>query len=106
MHRWIIYVDLKMVCFLICQQRGYTKYPCFLCKWDRRACEKHWVQSNWLIRSDLKPGDPNILHQPLVDRKNIIFAPLHLKVGIMKQFVKALLIEGDCGIRPECEFNT
>lgn len=96
MHKWIICVDLKMVCFLLGQQRGYTKYPCFLCMWDSRAREKHWVQSNWPPRSDLKPGDPNILHQPLVDRKNIIFPPLHIKLGLMKQFVKALSTEGDC----------
>lgn len=96
MHKWIICVDLKMVCLLLGQQRGYTKYPCFLCMWDSRAREKHWVQSKWPPRSDLKPGDPNILHQPLVDRKNIIFPPLHIKLGLMKQFVKTLSIEGDC----------
>ncbi|GBL81793.1 hypothetical protein AVEN_93547-1 [Araneus ventricosus] len=93
MQQWIICADLKMVCFLLGQQRGYTKYPCL---WDSRAREKHWVQSNWPPRSDLKPGDPNILHQPLVDRKNIIFPPLHIKLGLMKQFVQALSIEGDC----------
>lgn len=96
MHQWIICVDLKMVCFLLGQQRGYTKYPCFLCMWDSRAREKHWVQSKWPPRSELRPGDPNILNQPLVNRKNIIFPPLHIKLGLMKQFVKALSIEGDC----------
>ncbi|XP_069623312.1 uncharacterized protein [Ranitomeya imitator] len=95
-HNWIICVDLKMVCFLLGQQRGYTKYPCFLCMWDSRAREKHWVESNWPPRSGLKPGDPNILHQPLVDRKNILFPPLHIKLGLMKQFVKALPTDGDC----------
>ena len=95
-HNWIICVDLKMVCFLLGQQRGYTKYPCFLCMWDSRAREKHWVERNWPTRSDLKPGDPNILHEPLVNRKKIIFPPLHIKLGLMKQFVKALPNEGDC----------
>ena len=38
-HNWIICVDLKMVCFLLGQQRGYTKYPCFLCMLDSRARE-------------------------------------------------------------------
>ncbi|GBN58840.1 hypothetical protein AVEN_120875-1 [Araneus ventricosus] len=71
-----------------------SKYPCILCMWDSRAREKHWVQSNWPPRS--KPGDQNILHEPLADRKNIIFPPLHIKLGLMKQFVKALSIEGDC----------
>lgn len=30
-HNWVICVDLKMVNFLLGQQSGYTKYPCFLC---------------------------------------------------------------------------
>lgn len=95
-HNWIICVDLKMVSFLLGQQRGYTKYPCFLCMWDSRARERHWVETNWPPRSGLKPGDPNIVHEPLVDRMNIIFPPLHIKLGLMKQFVKALSTDGDC----------
>ncbi|KAF2367923.1 hypothetical protein FHG87_001323 [Trinorchestia longiramus] len=85
-----------MLYFLIGQQRRYTKYPCILCIWDSRAREKLWVETNWPQRSDLKPVDPNILHEPLVDRKKIIFPPLHIKLGLMKQFVKALLTDGDC----------
>ena len=34
-HRWVICADLKMVNFLLGQQSGNTKYPCFLCLWDR-----------------------------------------------------------------------
>ena len=30
-HNWIICIDLKMVSLLLGQQKGYTKYPCFLC---------------------------------------------------------------------------
>ena len=33
-HNWVICVDLKMVNFLLGQQGGYTKYPCFPCLWD------------------------------------------------------------------------
>ncbi|CAH0552824.1 unnamed protein product [Brassicogethes aeneus] len=36
-HKWIICVDLKMVNFLLGQQSGYTKYPCFICLWDSRV---------------------------------------------------------------------
>ena len=36
-HQWSICVDLKMVNFLLGQQTGYTKYPCFMCLWDSRA---------------------------------------------------------------------
>ena len=83
-HNWIICVDLKMVCLLLGQQNGYTDHSCFLCMWDSRAREKHWVEMNWPPRSDLKPGDPNILHEPLVNRKKIIFSPLHIELGLMK----------------------
>ena len=35
-HHWVICVDLKMEIFLLGQQSGYTKFPCFLCLWDSR----------------------------------------------------------------------
>lgn len=46
-------------------------------------------------RSDLKPSDPNILHQSLVDIKNIL-SFLHIKLSLTKQFAKALSTEEDC----------
>ena len=52
-HNWIICVDLKMVNFLLGQQSGYTKYPCFLCLWDSRARLKHWVRKDWPSREKL-----------------------------------------------------
>ena len=64
--------------------------------WDSIARETHWVEKNWPPRSNFKPGHPNIVHEPLVDRKKIIFSPLHIKLGLMKQFVKALSPDGDC----------
>ena len=64
--------------------------------WDSSAQKKHWEETNCPLRSDFQPGDPNILHKSLVDRKKIIFLPLHIKLGLMKQFVKALPTDGDC----------
>ena len=84
-HNWTICVDLKMVNFLLGQQSGYTKYPCFLCLWDSRAkLEQMRVDEN------------NVLCEQLVPRDRIIFPPLHIKLGLMKQFVKALNKEGTC----------
>ena len=37
-----------------------------------------------------------ILTEPLVDRSKIIFPPLHIKLGLMQQFVKALDKDGEC----------
>ena len=56
-HQWIIWLDLKMVCLLVGQQSGYTKYPCFLCLWDSRARQKHWMQKEWPIRKEINVRD-------------------------------------------------
>ena len=39
-HKCIVCVDLKMVCFLLGQQFGYTKYPCFFVRNKIRKLEK------------------------------------------------------------------
>ena len=41
-HKCVICVEQKMVNYLLGQQGGYTKYPCFLCLWNSRAKDKHW----------------------------------------------------------------
>lgn len=95
-HQWRICVDLKMVNFLLGQQSGYTKHPCFICMWDSRAKHLHWELDAWPLRNCLTVGKGNVIREPLVSRDKIILPPLHIKLGIMKQFVKALDKEGDC----------
>ena len=85
-----------MVGFLLGLQGGYTKFPCFICLWDSRAREEHWRQKEWPVREQMVPGEKNIQAQPLVERSKIVFPPLHIKLGVMKQFVKALNKEGAC----------
>ena len=41
-------------------------------------------------------GDKNVINELLVSRGRIILPPLHTKLGLMKQFVKALDKHGDC----------
>ena len=62
-HKWIICVDLKMVCFLLGQQSGYTKYPCFLCMWDSIAKNEHWIRKEWLERQNLIVGSANVINE-------------------------------------------
>ena len=95
-HQWLICVDLKMVNFLLGHQSGYTKYPCFICLWDSRARSDHWVKKEWPERITLTVNECNVINEPLVPRKKIILPPLHIKLGIMKQFVKALPVDGNC----------
>ena len=95
-HQWKICVDLKMVNLLLGQQGGYTKYPCFICLWNRRSKKDHWIEKNWPIREDMVVGKNNVTHQPLVERNRIILPPLHIKLGLMKQLVKALDRDDEC----------
>ena len=92
-----ICVDLKVVNFLLGQQLGFTKYPCFLCMWDTRDCSQHYTKKDWTLREELVPcKERNIINNPLVDRDRILFPPLHIKLGLIKQFTKALDKNGDC----------
>ena len=43
----------------------------------------------------MAPGDKNIIQKLLVDAK-IILPPLHVKLGVMKQYAKALDHNRDC----------
>jgi len=85
-----------MVCFLLGQQLGCTKYPCFLCLWDSMAKIEHWERKDWQNRDQMMIGQNNIIKETLVERSKIIFPQLHIKLGLMKQFVKALNKKGEC----------
>ena len=91
-HQWLIYVDLKMVNFFLGKQGGHTKYLCLLCYWDSRANEEHWVRKEWPPRNTIKPGERHIVNNHLVDWKNIILPPLHIKLGLMNNLSKHLIV--------------
>nr|XP_043069770.1 uncharacterized protein LOC122322224 [Drosophila bipectinata] len=77
-------------------QSGNIKYPCFLCLFDSRDRSNHYKKKNWPERKSLEPGSPNVLKAPLVDVSKILVPPLHLKLGLKTQFVKALDKTGKC----------
>ena len=66
-----------------------------MCLWNSRARDVHW-EKEWPPRIDMTVNETNIINEPLVPRDKIIIPPLHIKLGLMKQFVKALLVDGCC----------
>ena len=54
------------------------------------------MEKDWPAREDLAVGDKNIINEPVVNRDRNILPRLHIKLGLMKQFVKALDKDGDC----------
>ena len=92
---YLIYHDILIVSFrfvsqILGIQGGYTKYPCFLCLWDSRADDKHYTQNEWLSRKTLQPDSHNVVADPLVKPHQILLPSLHIKLGLMKNFVKAI----------------
>lgn len=89
-HKWAICADFKVIAILTGLQSGYTKFCCFICLWDSRDRAQHYTRKDWPVRHVDIPGASNIANLPLVDRQNVILPPLHIKLGLIKQLVKAL----------------
>lgn len=93
-HAWKVCSDLKIVGMLCGMQGGYTKHCCFLCLWDSRDRTHHYKKKQWPKRKNDVVGEKNIKYTPLVKKENIILPPLHIKLGLFKNLVKALNKEG------------
>lgn len=94
-HNWEVCGDLKIISMLLGQQGGYTRTPCFMCTFNTRDDrDNHWKEDYYSARS-LIVGEMNVIREPLVDPAKIILPPLHIKLGIMKQFVKAMEKNGE-----------
>ncbi|GBP18527.1 hypothetical protein EVAR_12988_1 [Eumeta japonica] len=94
-YSWKICGDLKVIAILLGLQLGYTKFSCFLCEWDSRDKKNHYVKKEWPKRDALIPGQRNVLHTPLINPEDVLLPPLHIKLGLMKNFVKAMNKNGD-----------
>ncbi|KAL6478203.1 hypothetical protein MHYP_G00140380 [Metynnis hypsauchen] len=87
---WEVIGDFKMVSFLMGLQGGFTKYPCFICLWDSRDTKAHYHRRDWSQRTEFTLGKNNVKWEPLVDPRKVLMPPLHIKLGLIKQFVRAL----------------
>ncbi|GBN23316.1 hypothetical protein AVEN_241342-1 [Araneus ventricosus] len=66
-HKWAVCGDLKVISVLLGQQKGYTKFPCFLREWDSRDRKLHDIKKEWPTRKTLDPGVKNIQRENMVD---------------------------------------
>ena len=87
-YNWVIYVNLKVVSILTGLQSFYTKYCCFLCKWDSRDRASHYNIKSWPLRQEYKPGYKNVARPKLIEPQKIVMPVLHIKLGLMKNFVE------------------
>ena len=96
--KWKLCGDLKVVALLLGMQLGYTKYCCLLCEWDSQDKKNHYVNKLWPKRTPLTAGEKNVISPPIVLPENIFLPPLHIKLGLMKNFVKGMDKTG-CGFQ-------
>ena len=59
-----------------------------MCGWDTRDKKYHYVNKLLSKRTSLTPGEKNVLKPPLVLPEKIYLLPLHIKLGLTKNFVK------------------
>jgi hypothetical protein len=83
--KWMLCDYLKVVALLLGLHLGYTKFCCSLCEWDSRdKLDKLWPK-----RKSLTPEEKNFVNPPLLPEK-IYSPPLHIELGLIKNFVKGM----------------
>ena len=88
--KWKLCGDRKVVAMLFGMQLRYINYCYFLCEWDSQDKKNHCVNKLWPKRTSLTPGEKNVVNPPLVLPEKIYLPPLHIKLGLMKNFVKGM----------------
>lgn len=88
--KWKVVGDLKVISMISGLQGGYTKHMCVFCLWNSRDDENHWIKRNWPPRNDHTIRKFNVINKALVDKNDLIMPGLHLQLGFMTQFVKAM----------------
>jgi len=108
--QWKFCGDFKVIAILLGLQAGNTKYSCFLCEWDSHARGTHYSRKPCAHKQTLTPGMKNVIHKPLIKPSKVLPPALHIKLGLMKNFVKALDMKGPaftylCGKFPRLTFE-
>ena len=88
--KWFVCSELKFIALLKSLQMGCTKYCWFLCFWDSRARSKNYKKEQWLMWLETETSQQKFINVPLVPANKITLPPLHIKLNLFKQFVKAL----------------
>ena len=88
--KWLICGDLKVIALLLGLQQGFIKYCCVFWEWDSRAWSLQYSRKDGPARKSLEPGIMNVENQPLVQPSKILLLSMHLKLVLVKYFVKAM----------------
>lgn len=90
----LINYESHQMAILMGLKKGYSKHQCFLCLWEGRSREMHYTNHKWPSRHTYRIGQDSIINKPLVPSSKIILPPLHIKLGLIRNFTRALDVEG------------
>lgn len=93
-HMWKVCCDLKIASVLSNLHKGLSKQDCFLCTWDRQRTDLHYTDYQWPSRMTYKLGQYSVDHVPLVEGSKIMLPSLCIKLGIVRDFVRAMYKDG------------
>jgi len=81
---------LKVIAILLGLQFGCTKICCFQCEWDIRDKKHHYVKEHGPKRESPTSGEKKLVNTSLINPEKVYLLPLHIKLGLIKNFVKAM----------------
>ena len=87
-----IVADLKVADIFLGIQPRYKKLLLFM---RRRARNKHYIKKEWPRRNSYVSELKIVSRRPLLDTNNILLPPLHMKLRLFKNFVKAMNKSGE-----------
>ena len=61
-----------------------------MCLWNTRFNGDQYTKKDWPLREGFRLRHGNIVEVPLVPVEKILLPPLHIKLGLVKNFIKAL----------------
>ena len=96
-HNWKVIADLKLLNLLCGVGVCSTKNPCILCDWHgtNRGAKSHLnYHQNVTTRSHIQLGQVGVVNEPLINLEDVLLPPLHVKIGLIAQFLKSLDTEG------------
>lgn len=73
--------------------------------WDSRVNKNHYTVVDWLKRTDFSCSKSNLEYRLLIPQENVIFPPRHKRLGLMKNFVKAMDKNGRETLQLKSDFS-
>ena len=58
--------------------------------WNSQATAKHYTVKQWPARQHTVPRKHNVKNTPLLNPEIVLLPPLHIKLALLKNFVKGL----------------